>query len=98
MLTWALPAYGGHMDGDGTAWMWVVGPLMMVVFLALIGLLIWWLVGLANQRTDQTDAPAHTRPPTPEDIAATRYARGEIGAQEYRDIVGNLRGRPDDSS
>lgn len=97
MLTAAVSAYGGHMDGDGTAWMWVVGPLMMVLLLALLGVLVWWLVGLANRRTEQTAAPVHPRAAAPEDIAAERYARGEIGAQEYRDIVANLRGHPDDS-
>lgn len=97
MLTAAVSAYGGHMDGDGTAWMWVVGPLMMVVLLALLAVLVWWLVGLANRRTEQTTTPVRPQTSTPEDIAAARYARGEIGTQEYRDIVANLRGRPDDS-
>lgn len=97
MLTAAVSAYGGHMDGDGTAWTWVVGPLMMVVLLALLGVLVWWLVGLANRRTEQTTPPVRPQTSTPEDIAAARYARGEIGTQEYRDIVANLRGRPDDS-
>lgn len=97
MLMAAVSAYGGHMDGDGTTWMWVVGPLMMVVLLALVGVLVWWLVGQANRRTEQTTGPVHPRTSSPEDIAAARYARGEIGAQEYRDIVANLRGRPDDS-
>ncbi|WP_436791298.1 SHOCT domain-containing protein [Yinghuangia sp. YIM S10712] len=98
----ALAYRGDHMDDND--WMWVFGPLMMAVWLALLAVLVWWLVTLANRKSgsakdtaDHTAHPAHTAPMTPEEVLAMRFARGEIGAAEYREALEHLRARHDNT-
>lgn len=72
------------------------GGLMMIIFwggvIALIVLLIRWLGGPGDSRSDKpqaSDAP---------DILKQRYARGEIDREEYlqrKQDLGNERGLPE---
>ncbi|MDI2125459.1 SHOCT domain-containing protein [Yinghuangia seranimata] len=83
---------GGHMGDDDTAWMWVFGPVMMILGIALIALLVWWL----TTRADRPRIPgpeAGQGPVTPEEVLAMRYARGELSTEEYREAVEQLRSR-----
>jgi putative membrane protein len=66
--------YGG-MHGGG----WAVMVLMMVVFWALLAALVWWLV----RGSRDGDAVVRRTGPSPEDVLAQRYARGEIDDEEF---------------
>ncbi len=85
LLAWAgqtgEAGYGhGHMWGDGWTGM-VIGPFMMILFIALIVavvvLVVRWLGGVGG---------ASTRSPGSEsalDILEKRFARGEIDKEEF---------------
>ena len=74
--------------GDGTGW-WMLlwGGLMMLLFWGgIIGLIAWAIHSFAGQSAgaDARDRPLAPR--TPLDIARERYARGEIGQDEFAQI------------
>ncbi len=72
--------YGPHMWGDGGHMFF--GPLMMILFVAvivvLVVLVIRWIGG------GHSHAPAPTSR-TPLDILRDRFARGEIDAAEFEE-------------
>ncbi len=74
----------------GGGWGWMFMSAGSLVFLALIGLVIWLLVratgtgGARPTETPGTQARA---------ILAERYARGEIDDEEYRKRLATLGGR-----
>lgn len=79
--------HGGYMhSGDwGGGWLGMfLGPLMMLIFLAIatavIVLIVRWIWGAGN-------APHHGSPmsKTPLDILKERFARGEIDATEFEE-------------
>lgn len=74
--------YGDGMNGWGYALM----TISMVVFWALV---IYGVVLLARY-LGRSDRPAGGRP-TPEDLLAERFARGEIDEPEYRQRLDSLR-------
>lgn len=80
--------YGwGWMMGPGWGSMWIMGALMMTIPVILLGLLIVVLVRPAPQ------APVFAAPTVAVDPALTvrmRYARGEINAEQYRQILSDL--------
>jgi putative membrane protein len=61
----------------------------MVLFWALLIVGIVALVRYAA--TDRQTPPYPTPPPTPEQVLADRFARGEISETEYRDRLAVLR-------
>jgi putative membrane protein len=69
--------YGHHMWGDG--WHMVFGPLMMVLFVAIIVvgvvLLVRWVGGAGRAAPPPAQSAL--------DILKERFARGEIDAQEF---------------
>jgi putative membrane protein len=69
------------MDGWG-AWGWFG---MVGVGLLFWGLVIWFVVTMAHR---VGDSPRHDA----RDVLDERYARGEIGADEYRTRRETLRG------
>ena len=79
-LAWADPAGGdgtygyGHMMGGG----WILGPVMMILFIAVIVavvvLVVRWLGGTGG---------AGGRPKAALDILEERFARGEIDKDEF---------------
>ncbi|MDI2130497.1 SHOCT domain-containing protein [Yinghuangia seranimata] len=79
------------MDDDGSEWMWFLGPLAMTVWFALLALLVWWIVTLVNRRAAAATVSSRKDPGSPEEILATRFARGEIGADEFREARAQLR-------
>lgn len=85
MMFW----YGNGMSGWGYA-------LMTVSMVLFWGLVIFGVVALirylarASQRPQDTTAP----PPTPEQLLAERFARGEIDEQEYHSRLAALHGSP----
>ncbi len=71
-----------HMWGDGWGWgsMMIFGPLMMILFIALIVVIVVlavrWLGGTG---------PAARAGRTPLDILKERFARGEIDKAEFEE-------------
>ena len=77
--------WGPHMMGWGGGWYAMIfGPLLMILFLAVlvaaVVILVRWLGG-------QGAVPPHQFPPvrTPLDILKERFARGEIDKAEFED-------------
>ncbi len=68
---------GGMMGGmmDGMMLPMLIGPLL---FIALIAVGVMLLVRLMRNRTNGTSQTPHT-------ILAERFARGEIGLEEYQE-------------
>ena len=76
------PYYGPHM-WNGGSWMFF-GPLMMIVFIAVIVavvvLMVRWLGGSGHGT-----APHSPPGKTPLDILKERFARGEIDKEEFEE-------------
>jgi putative membrane protein len=71
------------------------GSIMMVVFWGgIIGLIVWAVQ--AATRRDHHHEETIVRPSVarPDDIAKERYARGEIGREEFERIIGDLERPP----
>lgn len=80
--------YGWMMGGDGGwGWMWGVGALMMTVPLFLLVLLFVVLFRSASPPTLVVPANPPTDPATE---ARLRYARGEISAEQFRQVLNDL--------
>jgi putative membrane protein len=77
-------SYGPGMSGWGFALM-TIG---MVLFWALI---IFGLIAVARVIRSVGDRPPQARP-TPEELLAERFARGEINEPEYRQSLNTLHG------
>ena len=76
-----------HMGGWGGGWMPLWGILMMVVFVAVVGLIVWLILrsvgpGSAGSRTDSAFRAR--------EILTERYARGEISTEEYQERLDQL--------
>jgi putative membrane protein len=92
-----VSAYPGHMDdpghmdgyGWGGGWMWLWGPLMMVFWLVVLGVAAWLVVRATTNRggTGQGSDPNRQA----REILAQRYAKGEIGTEEYEERLAKLR-------
>ena len=76
-------------DHDTGWWGYAGMGIGMVLLWALI---IVGIVALIRYATaDRQAPPSSTPPPTPEQVLADRFARGEIGETEYRDRLAVLR-------
>lgn len=81
------------MYGGWGGWSWMM--LMPLVWIALIGLIVWAVVALtqSGRRTGNTPDYGQPRYETPQDILDRRFASGDIDADAYvqaRDrIAGN---------
>jgi putative membrane protein len=84
------------MWGYGPGWGWMV--LMPVVWMVLLGAIIWAVVRLVQGSTGRGSAPqAGSTPPvnteTAQEILDRRYASGEIDTDTYNQMRGQLTGR-----
>jgi putative membrane protein len=77
--------YGGHMTG----WGYALGITGMVLFWAVLVLAVALAVRYLGQNRQTSSLPS--RPHTPEQVLAQRFARGEIDADEYRQRLDTLR-------
>ena len=80
--------------GDGMGWWMLWGGLMMLLFWgAIIALIVWAIQALTRRETGPTQPPqSGAARPTPLDIAAERYARGDISREEFQQIKKDLPG------
>ena len=63
---------------------WIV---MTVLWVAVIGLVVWAVAALFPRDRGRDEVPRET----PEDILDRRFARGELDAEEYREMRDELR-------
>lgn len=86
--------HNGYDGGSG--WMWGFGGWMMLGTLALIGLIIWWAVSVADRpryspiagRTI-ADGDGGGRDRTRQ-LLDDRYARGELSTDDYTERLHTL--------
>ncbi len=98
MMRWFDNGYGpGSMPGHGSmsgwmsgwAWVpWTVGLILLVAVLAAATVLI-----ARSLRRPAAAGPGTGVRPTPEQVLAERFARGDIDEQEYRTRLDILGGR-----
>ncbi len=69
--------------GWGEGWGWG-GSVVMCVLLVLFWVAVITAVVLAVRYLAGGGGPTHSGSPRPEDVLAGRFARGEIGEDEYR--------------
>jgi putative membrane protein len=70
-----------YWDGGGWAWM----AFMPLLWIVLIGLVVWAVVRLTHQSAGHGNGPDHRWPQreSPEEILDRRFASGEIDADAY---------------
>lgn len=79
--------YDGMMHG---AWMWVGAVLSMLFAVVLLVLLVLATVWLYRRVRDEGEDRGRAQRDDPLEIARRRYARGEIGEEEYRRMMEEL--------
>ncbi|WP_431676623.1 SHOCT domain-containing protein [Kitasatospora sp. KL5] len=83
-----------YWDGGGWAWM----MFMPLLWIALIGLIVWAAVRLAHRPgggQSEGDRPGPgPRHETPREILDRRYASGEIDSDTYREAREHLADQP----
>jgi putative membrane protein len=80
-----MPGYGNGMGG----WGWIYMSLGTLVFVVVIGLVVWLLVRATGTSGGNRPAVAGD---SAREILAQRYARGEIDEQEYQQRLRTLGG------
>lgn len=78
----------GHMWGTQTgAWMWLWAPLMMLLWIVLVGAVVWLIVRAVTpgQRSSAPSGEERAK-----DILAERYARGELTTEEFQERLEQL--------
>jgi len=68
---------------------WLAIIFKALIFLAVIGLIVWLIVWAVNKSKNGIFIPPLPGP-TPKEIAQARYARGEITQAEYKKIIADL--------
>lgn len=71
-------------DGSG-GWWWMMIP-MMLVFVVVVGVAVWAVLNANRSHTQ-----GGPRSPSPEEVLAHRFARGEIDTAEYHERLEALR-------
>lgn len=72
--------------------MWVWGAGLVVVLLVLIGGLLWAVMATTAHRSAAPTAADAVGPASARQILDRRYARGELGTEEYRERMQTLGG------
>ena len=81
-----LADYGGMHDGDVSGWMFVMMPLMLIFWGAVIFGIVWLVRGgLGGQREPGRE--------TPTEILDRRFAEGAISVEDYQERLKALKGR-----
>jgi putative membrane protein len=84
---WHHGSGGGAFDGWGW-WFWPHGPFFWLVIALVIAAVVWFLHTPATRSDAVAQAERHSRGL---DVLEERYARGDIGRDEYlqkrRDIL-----------
>jgi putative membrane protein len=71
----------------------IFGMLLGAFFwIAIIALIVWAVVRLTRGRTGNGGGASEVRPDSAEETLRQRYARGEIGDEEYGRSLSTLRG------
>ncbi|KAB2352746.1 SHOCT domain-containing protein [Actinomadura rudentiformis] len=81
------------MEANGwSGWMWVLGPIMMVAWLAVITAVVWLVLqATANSRPQTRTTPVEGAGiERARGILAERLARGEIDAEDYQERLAKL--------
>jgi putative membrane protein len=84
----ALVAFGddswrrGWRPGSGWGWLW--GPIVLLLWVALIATVVWFLARSA--RPSERSGVERAR-----EVLAERYARGELTTEEYQERLEQLR-------
>lgn len=87
-------------DGTGWGWGWSAMMLMPLLWITLLGVIIWAVVQLTQHRNQQQGSgqpPAAPRE-SPQEILDRRFASGDIDAQAYTRAREQLAGRDPGSS
>ncbi len=79
---------GGMMGGWSTfGWLWMLIPLLF--WGGLLALLVWAIARVFPNRNSERQEPGRE---SAEEILRSRFARGEIDAEEYENSLDTLRG------
>lgn len=79
---------GEMMGGGGTfGWLWMLVPLLF--WGGLLTLIVWAITRIFP---NQNDGRRESQVESAEEILRTRFARGEIDAEEYESSLETLRG------
>jgi putative membrane protein len=73
-----------HGWGPGGGWGWLWGPIVLLLWMALIATVVWFVVRSARPRERSGLEWAR-------EVLAERYARGELATDEYRERLEQLR-------
>lgn len=79
------------MYGDWGGWGWMMMMLMPLLWIVLIGVIVWAAVTVANRSGSRSVDQA--RRETPQEILDRRFASGEIDAETYTASRERLAGR-----
>lgn len=79
-------------------WAWSVMMLMPLLWVALLGAIVWAAVRLAQTGGQSSSQSAGPRQETPQEILDRRFASGEIDEQAYDAARDRLAGRAPRSS
>jgi putative membrane protein len=63
------------------------GGWMIILWVVVVGLIVWGVVALAKRGTSTSDT---SQKHDPLDTAKERYAKGEISKEEFEEIKKNL--------
>lgn len=79
--------YGPNSGGNAMMWFGMIfGIIVLLIFLALI---IWLITYVSRKNTGDSRLPESSRAV---ELLKERYARGEIGTEEYRERLLELDG------
>jgi len=86
------------MYGGWGGWGWMM--LMPLLWIALVGVIVWAVVWLAQPGRRTSPPPDYGQSPreTPQEILDRRFATGEIDADAYGQALDRLAGRQPKSS
>jgi putative membrane protein len=81
------------MYGGWGGWGWMM--LMPLLWIVLIGLIVWAAIRLSQRTSDRTGGQPQRD--TPQEILDRRFASGEIDAETYRRARDTLAGKHPDT-